>query len=182
MLARLRKFRRTLRGRSARFIGHDVCGSFSMDFPTFSVEGETPRVRLASQCPLNRTSFRSSSFSLSREKYSKSINLWHIYGDSFFFKYHPDVSLAKHFSLSLSLSFSYPTFRSPLSTFAMPLFFFLSTEKTMRRRVVVGHYPLFKYKPKHRSGQLPVQESRPFVEHSSDLKLHLSETFTRFPG
>lgn len=108
MLARLRKFRRTLRGRSARFIGHDVCGSFSMDFPTFSVEGETPRVRLASQCPLNRTSFRSSSsssFSLSREKYSKSINLWHIYGDSFFFKYHPDVSLAKHFSLSLSLLF-----------------------------------------------------------------------------
>ena len=104
MLARLRKFRRTLRGRSARFIGHDVCGSFSMDFPTFSVEGETPRVRLASQCPLNRTSFRSSSFSLSREKYFKSINLWHIYGDSFFFKYHPDVSLAKHFSLSLSLS------------------------------------------------------------------------------
>lgn len=89
---------------------------------------------------------------------------------------------SRNISLSLSLSFSYPTFRSPLSTFAMPLFFFLSTEKTMRRRVVVGHYPLFKYKPKHRSGQLPVQESRPFVEHSSDLKLHLSETFTGFPG
>lgn len=107
-----------------RFIGRDVCGSFSnTDFPTFPIRrrGTCHVQQACSQCPLNR-SFPSSSWKMDWRKNiarAKSINLWHIYDDTSFFKYP-----SRQITLALSLSCSpIRLFRSfLLSTFAVSLF------------------------------------------------------------
>ena len=91
----------------------------------------------------------------------------------FFFKYHRmnqsclRVSLGM-FSLSTAGKSSFLPFFSPSgvspSTIPFPLALDLPLVRCRERRrvdvVVVGHSPLFKYKPKRRGGQFPVWASR----------------------
>lgn len=158
-----------------------------MDFPTFSVEGETAHVQArASQCPLNRTSFRSSSSSSFSRKMriarkAKSINLWRVFTayslntiEMFSFRSNEcKIYIYIYISPSLFLLSS----SSP--TFAIPLFFFLLHRKddasTCKSSATIR---CLNINPSTEVGSFQFRSRDRSWNITSDLKLDSSQTFT----
>lgn len=135
----LRKLRRTLRGRSAIHRSRclfDLLARISQHSP--SEGGERATCSKLAANALSTEAFDPLLGKWIGEKNiarAKSINLWRIYDDTYFFKYHPDKSLAAFlsrifFRFSLFLScFPIRLFRSPPLNFRRVSFSFSPSPK-----------------------------------------------------